>query len=235
MKYFHVFLIIITVNLISACNNTGYGSHSKEVKTYIETNHGITIVALHGYCIDPQTYRRSKIGEHVVFGNCAVLGRNSFLPQPQKIALLVASVSPPTNLEFKSQIKQLDKLFRTKGNSTLFARGNNNKAVVLDSFISDELYIVSIKETSPPVGFQKHYWRGFMNIKGSMISLSVQGQKDKPLSSKEGLATLKNFAKAILDNNNNKDKIIGLTTIDKNEPKPRPVINFDDKILRRTF
>lgn len=174
---------------------------SKEVgQTRISvTERQVTLSAPDGFCVDPVSTQNGASQAFVVFGNCAAITENPEQPQPFLQAVVTATVSGSGLTGDGAVAGQTDGLiefFRsTEGRTALSRSADPQSVTVASAFEEDGAVFLRFKDTSesPLEGVQNSYWRGYFDAGRSVVSMTVIGLQDAPISDAEGLSLLRNF------------------------------------------
>lgn len=157
-----------------------------------------------GFCVDPKSSKHSPSQAFVVFGNCAAIAGNEELPQPFVNAIATATVLPsrPGDPSIGQSEVALAEFFGSDaGKATLSAVGNPDSVEILDSFLRKGAFFIHARDkaAAPLAGTANTYWRGYFNVKKSVVVVSVLGLENKPVSSADGLQTLYDFGNALVE------------------------------------
>jgi hypothetical protein len=157
-----------------------------------------------GFCIDPASSSHKPSKAFVVFGNCAAIAGDEELPQPFISAIATASVLPASRNSpsiSQSSVALADFFTSEAGKATLSASGDASSVKILDSFARNGAFFIHARDMAVPAlpGTTNTYWRGYFDVKNSVVALSVLGLKDAPVSSADGLQTLYDFGNALLE------------------------------------
>lgn len=164
----------------------------------------VTIAGPEGFCVYPFATRDRGAQAFVLLGNCAAITRSEDAPQPAIHALLTASVRETDAIEVASQSDLLDSFLHSETGRAMLSRDKNPETVrILDSFSrGDVLYVhASDKSESYAPGMTAEHWRAFLDVDGRVVSLAVLGFEADPLSPREGLNAVRDFAEAIRRSN----------------------------------
>ncbi|SDW80227.1 hypothetical protein SAMN04488001_1851 [Litoreibacter albidus] len=157
-----------------------------------------------GFCVDPKSSNHNPAKAFIVFGNCAAIAGDDELPQPFVTAIATATVHPADKKGpsiSQSSVALADFFETDAGKASLSASNTPDSVDILDSFSRNGAFFVHARDTSAPTtpGADNTYWRGYFDVKNSVVALSVIGLKGAPVSSTEGLQTLYDFANALLE------------------------------------
>lgn len=205
MRHWHV--VALASFSLTACGELPIGglgeAKQEEAQTEITvTSDNVVLRGPQGFCVDHQSSKTKASNAFVVFGNCAAIAGDKELPQPLVNAIATATVlsAGRKGPSISDSSDALADFFGTDaGKATLSASGNASSVEILDSFTRDDAFFVHARDKSAPVlaGTDNTYWRGYFEVKNSIVALSVLGLKDAPVSSEDGLRTLTDFGKAL--------------------------------------
>ena len=155
-----------------------------------------------GFCIDPESSTHRPSQAFIVFGNCAAIAGDEELPQPFVNAVAVATVLPSRRdvPSIASSELELAEFFQTDdGRRVLSATDDAATVEVLDSFTRNGAFFIHARDKSGAqlAGTDDTFWRGYFDVKKSLVAVSVLGLSKTPLSSSDGLQTLYDFGNAI--------------------------------------
>ncbi len=155
-----------------------------------------------GFCVDPESTDLRAAQAFVVFGNCAAITNNPDEPQPLSTAILLASVTSAGltgDGAVAPSASELALFFRsTEGRATLSRASDPANVVVDESFAREGVVYLRVRDISPSAvdGAQTAYWRGYFDAGNSVVSVTVIGLEDAPLTASEGLSVLRSFVEA---------------------------------------
>jgi hypothetical protein len=209
----------------------------------------VTIKGPPGFCIDNQISQFSDDLAFILLGNCRVISPSAFGPSPKVKALLTASISgsggdPDAGSgSIAGSLNSLDQFFRSETGRTALSRASDPGTVqVLETFQQDNTFFLRARDTSPGIvpGASDDYWRAYFDLQDQIVSVSVIGFQSDPISPDTGLATLREFARLIKDQNGVATTLVQTTTIEEpdepeesEESKPRKKKKIRDPA--RTF
>jgi hypothetical protein len=158
-----------------------------------------------GFCIDRQT---SQIGNDLAFvllGSCKVVSPRAFAPSPTVKALLTASVSGgEEGGSIANSLTSMDSFFRSEDGRTALSRSSDPGTVrVLNTFQQDDMFFLRASDSSAGVvpDAADDYWRAYFDLNEQIVSVSVIGFKNDPISPDTGLTTLREFSNLIKSQN----------------------------------
>ncbi|MFY0693210.1 MAG: hypothetical protein JXR14_14955 [Paracoccaceae bacterium] len=184
---------------LSACDGTFGGGATTEIEV---TQEKVRLAGPAGFCIDPRSVRSGETEAFVMFGNCAAISRNAQFAQPAIQAVATASV---INSSFgtpavSNATKDLTALFSTENGRAALSRSNAADSVaVLNTFVRDGALYLFARDTSPDnfTNAEQTYWRAYFDVGNSLVTVSVIGFQDAPLSRDAGMTTLSEFVEII--------------------------------------
>lgn len=165
----------------------------------------IVIKGPEGFCVDKSLSQTGGDTAFVLLGNCRVVSPGRGGGQPRVKALLTASVSGSgAGGGVRDSTASMDRFFRSDTGRTALSRESDPGTVeVLETFENDGMFFLRARDTSPGIvpGAADDYWRAYFDLSGQIVSVSVIGFADKPLSPAKGLSTLREFADLIRSSN----------------------------------
>ncbi|MDJ0858833.1 MAG: hypothetical protein QNJ03_07130 [Dinoroseobacter sp.] len=160
----------------------------------------VTIAGPSGFCIDPATLRDEEEGAFVLLGNCAAIARAPRQPQPEVRALLTAAVQELGSVSIRDQGAEVAEFLKTEDGRALLSRSGDASSVgILNTRKSGDVLYLHAYDKSPGYapGMSSEQWRAMLDIEGAIVSLTVLGFEDDPLSADAGMATVREFASII--------------------------------------
>ncbi|WP_424971964.1 hypothetical protein [Dinoroseobacter sp. S76] len=164
----------------------------------------VTIAGPEGFCVYPFATRDRGTQAFVLLGNCAAITRSEEAPQPPIHALLTAAVRETDAIEVASQSDLLASFLRSETGRAMLSRDKNAATVtILDSFSRGDVLYVHARDESESYapGMTAEHWRAFLDVDGRIVALAVLGFEADPLSAREGLSAVRDFAEAIRRSN----------------------------------
>lgn len=163
---------------------------------------GVVVAGPPGYCIDRAGSRiNSRGGAFVLLGSCASIVGSPRVQSPDTPALLTVTVSEAelAQEEIEAQLDQLAGFFATSdGRATLSRSGNAADVDLLQTRLSGGiLYLHASDRSGAEKGIAPEYWRALFAVRDRLLSVSVVGFADRPLTADNGLRTLDNLAERI--------------------------------------
>ena len=192
------------------------------------SNHEVVIAGPHGYCIDPTETKDRAKNAFVLLGSCAAISKLVILPRPQIPAILLATVSGKTaSAPIASSMDALSRFFKSDaGRAALSRDGKAQTVKVIETLGRDDVFYIHARDSSTDTlaGAGDEYWRALFNIKGRIVSASVVGLEEHPISTTDGFETLGVFVDRIKREN-------AQTSVSEADPEKKPPFPF----LKRLF
>lgn len=187
-------LAFCAAGLMAGCVMEGGGSAPASVSVGDQ----ITVAGPSGYCVDTSASRTGDSGAFVLLGSCASISRSLMAARPKYPAILTASVSGggPDAETFKASFPSMAKfLSSTAGRAALSRSGKAASVTIAQIGSTGDAMTIRATDTAaaPGQNVEPEYWRALMSIKGQIVTVTVMGLKDKPLSSEVKRALLDAF------------------------------------------
>jgi len=162
------------------------------------SRNAITIAGPRGFCVDPITLRDTSESAFVLLGNCAaILGQG---PQPRVRAILTATVRDTGGVSVREKGPQIASFLSSEpGRALLSRRGRAEDVEILETRNAAGVLYLHASDSGPGYapGMSEEQWRAIFDLRGAVVSLTVVGFQDTPLSQETGIGTLQAFAKAV--------------------------------------
>lgn len=163
---------------------------------------GPVIAGPRGFCIDTAQSHEAGTDAFVLLGSCASLSHSTTAERPPAKAVLTASVTAatPGAAPLAKSFKQLETYFRSEaGRAALSRSGNAATVKVVRSQIAGDVLLIELTDTAASGAnrVQARSWRGLMEIRGRIVSLTVLGLADEPLNSTTMKMLATDFAAAL--------------------------------------
>lgn len=141
-----------------------------------------------GYCSDPVS-SRLRAG-FAVFAPCVTLGTDA--PVPSIIGVAIVQAGDTGSAMVTSGETGLRDFLTSPQGAGLLSKGSGATISVISSQTSGGRVIVHFRDTAaPPMdGLGPDEWRAFTDIGGRLVTVSVRGLDDAPLSAARGDALL---------------------------------------------
>lgn len=194
----------------------------------------VVIAGPHGFCIDPTETKDKAKSAFVLLGSCAAISNIPFKPSPEIPAILMATVSGKTDsAPIATSMAALTAFFKSEaGRAALSRDGKAQTVEVIETLGRNGAFYIHARDSSTDTlaGAGDEYWRALFNVKGRIVSASVVGLKEKPISTAEGFETLGAFADRI-KRANAQGQTADVATTPAPAPKKKPTFPF----LKRLF
>lgn len=164
----------------------------------------VVIAGPPGYCVHTSATRDRETGTFVLLGSCAAITNNRIAAAPGVPAMLTASVSGPSPVATAKSLPGLQAFFNSEaGRATLARNGQAASVSILQTRRRGDAFYIHLRDKSDNIvpSLASEYWRGVFDINGRIVTVSVHGFRDEPMSSSAGLATLTAFADRIRKEN----------------------------------
>lgn len=141
---------------------------------------GLTVGMARGYCIDAGSSRQADDSAVILMGRC-----NTSIDEVP--AVLTLSVGPAGSASAISGGGEMLAAFFTseQGRATLSRDGRASDVTVQQALQSGNAFLMRVQDRA--VG---EYWRAITGLRGRLVTLSVAGTADTPLSSEQGRTLL---------------------------------------------
>lgn len=141
-----------------------------------------------GYCADPVS-SRLRAG-FAVFAPCVTLGTDA--PVPSIIGVAIVQAGDTGSAMVTSGETGLRDFLTSPQGAGLLSKGSSATITVISSQTSGGRVTVHFRDTgAPPMdGLGPDEWRAFTDIGGRLVTVSVRGLDDAPLSAARGNALL---------------------------------------------
>ncbi len=160
----------------------------------------IVIAGPRGYCVDRSATRDRADGAFVLLGSCASIANNARAAAPRIPGVLTASVSDRSGADISASLDELEAFFNsTEGRAALAHDGQAGSITILSTRRRKGAFYLHVRDDSENrvASLAPIYWRGLFDVRGRIVTVTVTGFKDRPMSAAVGLATLNAFAARI--------------------------------------
>lgn len=184
----------------AAFNPVGFLSTKRVSDRVSVTAARVAIAGPQGYCIDDDGTRDGSGEAFVVLGSCASISRSARQPAPAEPALLTASVSSGEPVSIERAVGALPSFFRSEtGRRALSRAGDPATVEIIDTTVDGEMFVLRVRDRSPNLigAVEDTYLRGLFDIDGALVTISVIGLRDRPISDAGARQTLLAFAREI--------------------------------------
>jgi len=187
---------------LSGCANgpdvsaAGFGFARSAPQKIAVADRSIVIAGPQGYCIDRSGSTLTGNSAFVVLGSCASISRDASAERPDLLGLLTASVATEQVADDLPEPDQLTAFVSSAGGRAALARdGQAGSVEILDTRNVDDAFLIRLRDTSQGIieAVDDIYWRGVTDLNGRLLTISVVSFSAKPLTSDQGLTTLRAF------------------------------------------
>lgn len=154
----------------------------------------VTVTGPNGYCVEPTAVLETADTALVLIGRCKGGAAN-----PRAPAILSAAVSGPgSGLDIAASGAALAGFFSSApGRAALSRSGSAATVTVLETVPVGEVFVISLRDTSPDPTASAESWRAVLVLAGRLVTLTVTGALEAPLDAESGRALLDRFIAAM--------------------------------------
>lgn len=186
---------------LSACDLVSLAGFRGETRISV-TQDSVYLTGAKGFCVDRESSTLGSDKAFVVFGNCATISDNANADQPAHQALVTVTVTRPDPSVPKIAEANVALLpfFDTPVGQGLLSRDNRPDSVSVSwSRFENAAFLIHFEDKSAgkPVGTENTYWRAYLDVRNSLVTVSVLSLSDAPLSDDIGDTLLQKFVAAI--------------------------------------
>ncbi|MEE9388128.1 MAG: hypothetical protein V3U96_05930 [Paracoccaceae bacterium] len=182
--------------MLAGCDGAGMALFQPVTKSVQLAGGNVTIAGPAGYCVDRSATRSNRDGGFALLGSCASLANDARVGAPSNAGALTASVSSETGIDLAASTGVLGRFFASAAGRAALARNGDAASVqVLSSQRSQGVFMIRVRDTSPnrDSGLAQDYWRAVFDVRGRIVTLSVNAFQGRPMSNAVGRATLAEF------------------------------------------
>jgi len=165
----------------------------------------VVIAGPQGFCIDPTETKDDAKSSFVLLGSCAAISKSRFKPRPKVPAILMATVSTKNDsAPIAASMKALAGFFKSEAGRVALSRdGKAGTVEVIDTLGKGGVFYIHARDSSTGTlaGAGDEYWRALFDVKGRIVSASVVGLEERPISTRAGFSTLNAFVSRIVNEN----------------------------------
>ena len=205
-------IVLLLAASLTACGSSRLGTASPKSTTgntpkdtVRVSGRDVIVKGPQGFCIDRES---SQLGGDLVFvllGSCRVVAPSAFAASPNVKALLTASLSgTASDGTIAGSMNSMDQFFRSDDGRTALSRASDPGTVqVLETFQQDDTFFIRAIDNSEGIvpGAADDYWRAYFDLNEQIVSVSVIGFEDDPISPDTGLSTLRQFSHSLKTQN----------------------------------
>ncbi len=202
-------LLLVAASL-AGCTNARLGSSTggttSKSTTIKVASQQVVIQGPAGFCVDRETSQIGGDTAFVLLGNCRVVAPSARAAEPKVKALLTASIAGAREgvASVSDSVGGMDRFFRSETGRAALSRESAAATVeVLETFENDRAFFLRARDTSPGIvpGAADDYWRSYFDLNGQIVSVSVIGFEQDPISAATGLDTVREFTHLIRESN----------------------------------
>ena len=155
-----------------------------------------------GYCVD-RAASRDGVKAFVLLGSCASIARDPDGDKPESpgIMTVVVSSDPATVQAVAGRRSDLMDFFRSEAGRASLSRVGRAETVRVSNLqtAGGALYIRARDSSAGPLpGMSDDYWRALLDVNGRLVTISVIGFEDQPMSSEEGFRLIRAAADRVM-------------------------------------
>ncbi len=188
-------LIAALALALAGCVGTGLGGGTRALAV---AGGAVTVTGPQGYCVDRSASRDSASGAFVLLGSCASLTGSRAAGQPQRPAILTASVGPLSaeGTDVAAALPAMAEFFQSSAGRAALSRAGAADTVAVDQISTSDgvLYLhLSDQALASGQAVEAGYWRALTGIRGRIVTLAVLSPTRGPLGVSEQRAVLDQF------------------------------------------
>ena len=174
---------VLGLAALGLCACAGVGPQGMTVAPQARLAGGITVAGPAGYCVDPQI---SRPGRGFAFlAACAVLDPDTGADLPASLALITVQAGAPQSATVRGVETQFRDFLRTEEGTTLLGAGDIGGPVDLlaGDFAPNSVSVYTRnRSTAGIAGTQAESWRLFTDLGDRVVTVTVRGLAERPLS-----------------------------------------------------
>mgnify|MGYP003498514484 FL=1 len=156
-------------------------------RAFMALDQSLVIAGPTGYCVDPQASRSSSRDAFVLLVPCTPTGPGKATAAATHPAIITASVVagavPPGGIDLV--LSDLERFFTSAEGRAMLSRDGDAALVSIDDIgrSGSVLYLRAIdRSESAGQSVEPGYWRAFLGIRGTLVTLTVLSLADRPVS-----------------------------------------------------
>jgi len=195
---------LATALLLSGCSPSSEGAAkgprfglSRQAPETVTVARGAIVVGgPRGYCIDKGASRLRGNTAFVLMASCSAIMQKTDAITPDVPGILTVSVAGQTDAApaTSAVLDQMALFLNTPdGQATLARDGQADSVTILQIRREENAVLVQLddRSTNTTPGLQPGYWRGFFDLNGRLITISVIGFERRPMPAENGLDLLR--------------------------------------------
>lgn len=202
MPIFKAFLPGVACFALGACDGGFDLGVSRAAPERIQLSDGLIIAGSEGWCVDQASSRAGADRAVVVLGSCAAIAGNDRAAAPDvdgvvTVSVDAAEVAPPP-------LEALESFFATEAGRAALARDGQAESIeIVEMSQSDGMLLVHAADRSASSGIAADFWRALFDLDGRLVSVTLFGVEDDPISPDLGRSTLSAQVASLRDVNAN--------------------------------
>ena len=185
--------------VLAACDPAATGGSPSRARVTV-AGQAVTIQAPPGFCIDAPSTRVDAAGAFVLMGDCAPLGTATRRPGGAALTAAVSSggLTGEGDAGGGELADILEFVGTPEGRALVGRSGRPERVRIVSTQMRQGVLYVLVEDSGPqPIaGFDRQFWRAFLEVKGRMAVLSELGFAG-PTGAQEGLNQLASLAGSI--------------------------------------
>lgn len=168
------------------------------------TSAAVTIAGPDGFCVDPASTKDDGGTGFVLLSNCAAVTGSGAGVEGASRAVLTASVGQNPGDPVGLRLAETDAFLRSpQGLSTLSRSGDAGTVEILESFAQGETLFLRLRDSSDAglPNLAPDHWRAILDVKSTLVTLSVMGIASEPMAPATGLSTMEAFVQRVRELN----------------------------------
>ncbi|MCR8726501.1 hypothetical protein [Frigidibacter sp. ROC022] len=144
---------------------------------------GIDVTGPPGYCLDESASHPSGTGAFAAFRRCEVLRGGSVALSNRAVLGVSVSDTPNPQPVVAGSEDKLIAYFKTEAGRRVLSRsGKASTVTLLQSSDRDGVVWLQVRDTSPTLALDATYWRAIFDAKGRIVTVTVTGFAEGPLT-----------------------------------------------------
>lgn len=186
---------LLAAAILAGCDPVALEPNGPAARAVALSSARIVVAGPPGYCVDTRASGETRRDDFAALRPCADLGAGGLPPQR---ALLLASVTarPSPAPVVAGREAALVAYFRSPQGLRALSRSRQAASVtVLKATHQGGAVLLYVRDTSPATdqGLNDRYWRALFDLKGRIVTLTVAGYDDSPLSEAAARSLLTSF------------------------------------------
>lgn len=151
-----------------------------------------------GYCVDRGLSRMGEGAAFVLLGSCASIAGRTDAPMPRAPAVLTVTVSDTAVAALEIEVLRAY-LATRDGRAALSRSGDPDSVRILETRNAEGVLYIHARDVSANVapGMSDTYWRALFELNGRLVTASVIGLEQRPITPDSGLETLRSLTERL--------------------------------------